>query len=88
MTRRNWNLDEEQMRRLRDIAPDAIDLFMVGLNGMAAQTQDAINLLRKEISEMNLENSRTQEEVAKLRAEIARMKTTAAQLQAILNRSR
>jgi len=69
-----WDLSDEQLRDLKRIAPDAVELFMMGLNGMAVQAHDADDVLRKTIADLDLELKKNQSEVLLLRAEVARLR--------------
>ncbi len=85
---REWDFDQEQIKRLREIAPDSIKLFMAGLNGMGAQFSLVLNTLRKEIDALGNENKILKQDVEHLRKEVADMRILAVTIQALIGQSK
>lgn len=88
MRRYEWDLDQEQLDRLRELAPDAIDLFMAGLRGMSAQFQAVLTEMRAQIDALQMENRLLHDDVESLRREIAGYRTMAVMIQAVLERKK
>ncbi len=88
MKRDEWVLNQEQIDRLRELAPDAIDLFMAGLRGMSAQFQAVLNEMRGQIDSLQMENRMLHEDVEHLRREVADFRAAAVMIQALLERKK
>ncbi len=86
--RREWDLSQEQIDRLREVTPDSIELFMAGLNGMSSQFTSALNVLREEIDTLKLQNDVLKQDIEHLRKEVADMRTMAVMIQALIGRSK